>query len=74
MDGARHIGDGRRHIRRLRSIAALTAMRGKLCPDFVEANRAEGRPGKLIAIAVVRRLLTIANTVLRDQTPFKAPT
>ena len=72
--GARHIGDGRRHVRRLLYMAALTAMRGKLCPDFVETKRAEGRPGKLIAIAVARKLLTIANAVLRDQTPFKAPT
>ena len=71
--GGRHIGDGRRHVRRLLYMAALMAMRGKLCPDFVEAKRAEGRPGKLIAIAAARQRLTIANAVLRDQTPFKAP-
>ncbi|HKL44842.1 MAG TPA: IS110 family transposase, partial [Roseovarius sp.] len=33
-----------------------------------------GKPGKVIAIAVARKLLTVANAILRDQTPFKAPT
>ena len=53
-------------------MAALSAIRtGKIAPALVERMRAETRPGKVIAIAVARKLLIIANAVIRDQRPFK---
>jgi transposase len=30
-----------------------------------------GKPKKLVLIAIARKLLVIANAVLRDQTPFR---
>ncbi len=73
--GHRAVGAGRRHVRRALYMAALSALRhGSFCADFVRGLRDKGKPGKVIAIAVARKMLTIANAILRDQTPFKAPT
>ena len=33
-----------------------------------------GKPAKDILIAMARKIVTIANAVLRDQTPFNTPT
>ena len=72
--GHRAIGQGRRHVRRALYMAALSALRHRsFCTPWVRALREKGKPGKVIAIAVARKILTIANAVLRDQTPFKAP-
>ncbi len=71
--GQRFIGGGRRHVRRALYMAALSAMRhNSFCAGFVEALRARGKAGKVIAIAVARKMLTVANAILRDQTPFNA--
>lgn len=71
--GRRCLGDGRRQLRRALYMASLSAIRhGKLCPDLVTRMRAAGKPGKVIAIAVARKLLTIANAVLRDEAPYRA--
>ena len=72
--GHRYIGDGRRHVRCALYMAAVSQMR-KTSPfhSFVQALRDKGKPGKVIAIAVARKLLTIANAVLRDNTPCTAP-
>ena len=32
-----------------------------------------GKPAKVILIAMARKIVTIANAVLRDQTPFGTP-
>lgn len=69
--GLRHVGGGRRQVRRALYMAALSAIRlGTVCPELVARMRAAGKPGKVIAIAVARKLITIANAILRDQTPF----
>lgn len=73
--GRRSIGQGRRHVRRALYMASLSAIRHEaLCPDLVARMRAAGKPGKVIAIAVARKLLTIANAVLRDETPCRRAT
>ncbi|WP_424928833.1 IS110 family transposase [Amaricoccus tamworthensis] len=73
--GQRFTGDGRRQIRRGLYMAAVSAMsHRRLCPAFVERLRAKGKPGKVIAVAVARKLLTIANAVLRDQKPWQPAT
>lgn len=70
--GRRHTGDGRRHVRRALYMAALGAMRGAgPLAAFVQRLRANGKPGKVIVIAVARKLLTIANAILRDGVPFR---
>ena len=70
--GHRYTGDGRRHIRRCLYMAAVSAIsHRKLCPDLVERMRAKAKPGKVVAIAVARKLLTIANAVIRDQKPYQ---
>lgn len=71
--GQRFIGGGRRHVRRALYMAALSAIRhGSFCSSFVKGMRARGKAGKVIAIAVARKILTVANAVLRDKTPFNA--
>lgn len=71
--GTRAIGDGRRQIRRALYMAALSAMRADSpFAETVRRLRDKGKPGKLIAIAIARRLLTIANAIMRDQTLFIA--
>lgn len=71
--GRRFIGEGRRHVRRALYLAALSAMRvGGICPDMVNRMRAAGKPGKVIAIAVARKLLTIANALIRDRNMYQA--
>ncbi len=73
--GHRSIGAGRRHVRRALYMAALTTMRqDSFCADMVNKMRTAGKPGKVIAIALARKLLTIANAILRDETPFRQPT
>ena len=70
--GTRPIGDGRRHIRRALYMAALTAMRANSpFAAIVKTLREKGKPGKLIAIAIARRLLTIANAIISDQTTYQ---
>lgn len=69
--GSRHTGEGRRHVRRALYMAALSALRhDSFCSDFVQSLRMRGKAGKVIAIAVARKMLTVANAILRDQTPF----
>lgn len=71
--GRRRIGDGRRHVRRVLYMAAMSAMkRTSPYAHVVDRMRSKGKAGKLIAIAMARKLLTIANAVLRDNLPFKA--
>ena len=69
--GHRHTGDGRRHIRRALYMAAVSTMRRNgPYAAFVDRLRAKAKAGKLIAIAIARKLLTIANAILRDEVPF----
>jgi transposase len=70
--GKRRLGDGRRHLRRAMYMAALSALRHPgFLSDFVARLKADRKPGKVILMAVARRLLVIANAILRSRTPFK---
>ena len=71
--GHRHTGQGRRPVRRALYMAALIAMRpGTAFSGQVDRLRDKGKAGKVIAIAIARKLITIANAVLRDEQPFRA--
>ena len=65
--GERHIRGGRREVRRALYMAALAVARvpGPL-RDFAQRLKAKGKPSKVALIAVARKLLVIANAVIRD--------
>ena len=64
--GERHIRGGR-EVRRALDMAALAVARvpGPL-RDFAQRLKARGKASKVVLIAVARKLLVIANAVLRD--------
>ncbi|WP_020177803.1 IS110 family transposase [Methylopila sp. M107] len=71
--GKRAIGGGRRRVRRALYMAALAAIKTRQrFADIYKAMIAKGKPPKVAIIAIARKLLVVANAVLRDQTPFKA--
>ena len=65
--GERHIRGGRREVRRALYMGALDVARvpGPL-RDFAQRLKARGKPSKVALIAVARKLLVIANAVIRD--------
>ena len=70
--GQRHLGPGRRHVRRCLYMAALAALRHPhLFGGAAERLRERAKPGKVILIAIARKILTIANAILRSGQPFR---
>ena len=69
--GIRRIRGGRPEVRRMMYLAALSAAknRGPL-KEFYDRLRERGKRGKVALIAVARKLLTIANAVLRTKKPW----
>ena len=56
-------------------MAALSALRHPgFLSDFVARMKADRKPGKVILMAVARRLLVIANAILRTGIPFQPNT
>ena len=63
----RSIGGGRAGVRAKRSMAALTAARcDPAMRAFYERLRHHGKPPKVALVACMRKLLAVANAVLRD--------
>lgn len=70
--GQRRIIGGRKRVRDALYIAALVAYRVKApFTRIVQTMQAKGKPFKVIIIAIARKLLTIANAIIRDKTAFK---
>jgi transposase len=73
--GVRQITGGRAVVRKLLYLAALSCTRVRGTPHALALHyqqlRARGKSGKVALIACARRLLTIANAVLRTQTPWQ---
>lgn len=69
--GKRRVGQGREGVRRLLYMSALSLWRTP-GPATAALRRMQeaGKPSKVILIAIARKIVTIANAVLRDQTPF----
>ena len=69
--GERHIRGGRREVRRAlyRGALAVARVPGPL-RDFAQRLKARGKPSKVALIAVARKLLVIANAVIRDGRPW----
>jgi transposase len=72
MRGKRQIKGGRTSVRSALYMAAVTAARwNPPLRDTYQRLRAAGKPPKLALIAILRRLLTILNAIVRDRTPWK---
>jgi len=71
--GQRHIWGGRRSVRTALYMAALVASRyNPTLRAFYHRLCAAGKPKKLALVATMRKLLTIVNAMLRQQTPWTA--
>lgn len=71
MRGPRAIRGGRPEVRRVMYLAALAAARGTgPLREFADRLRGRGKRAKVVLIALARKLLTIANAVLRTQKPW----
>jgi transposase len=72
--GQRHIRGGRSKVRVGLYQAAVTAIR--CCPQmkaFYAGLRARGKASRVALIAVARKLLVLANALIRDMRPYHAP-
>ena len=70
--GKRCIAGGRAVVRSMLYLAGHAARRGNaFLKAFADRLKAAGKPPKVIRIALARKLLIIANAVLRDQKPWE---
>src|SRR5579871_362095 len=72
--GARHIRGGRHKVRVGLYQAAIAAIRH--CPHmkaFYAELKARGKASRVAIIAVARKLLVLANALIRDMVPYRAP-
>jgi transposase len=72
--GRRHIRGGRSKVRVGLYQAAIVAIRH--CPRmkaFYAALKARGKASRTAIIAVARKILVLANALIRDMVPYKAP-
>jgi transposase len=72
--GQRHIRGGRSKVRVGLYQAAIAAIRH--CPQtkaFYAALKARGKASRVAIIAVARKILVLANAMIRDMVPYKAP-
>jgi transposase len=72
--GQRHIRGGRSKVRVGLYQAAIAAIRH--CPHmkaFYAALKARGKASRVAIIAVARKLLVLANALIRDMVPYNAP-
>jgi transposase len=72
--GQRHIRGGRSKVRVGLYQAAVAALRH--CPRtkaYYDALKARGKASRVALIAIARKILVLANAMIRDMTPYKAP-
>lgn len=72
--GQRHIRGGRSKVRIGMYQAAIAAIRH--CPRmqaFYAALKARGKASRVAIIAIARKLLVLANALIRDMVPYQAP-
>ncbi|CAN7746668.1 IS110 family transposase [Mesorhizobium sp. LjNodule214] len=73
MRGKRRIVGGRRALRHVLFQAALAAAcHNQALKPLAKRLKERGKPHKLIIIAIARRLVTIANAVLKTATPWQS--
>ena len=73
--GKRFVWGGRADVRAVLYMAAVTAIR---CNDpikaFAERLKKTGKPPKVVIVACMRKLLTIMNSMLKNNTPWNPKT
>ena len=70
--GHRAIRGGRRDVRSVLYMAALSARRhNPVIKDFADRLAAKHKPPKVIITACMRKLLTILNAMIKNMTPWK---
>lgn len=70
----RHIWGGRGQVRRCLYMATQSAVRhNQVIRAFAQRLAAAGKPKKVIITACMRKLLTMANAMLKDLTPWCPP-
>lgn len=70
--GKRMIWGGRSSVRRALYMAALVAARYNApLRTFYQRLRAAGKPGKVALVAVMRKLLTTLNAMIKNQQPWR---
>lgn len=70
--GQRSITGGRKRVRDALYMAAVAASRShSQLGAFYNTLRAAGKPPKLAFVAIARKILTIANAIIRDDKPFQ---
>ena len=73
--GARHCHGGRKDVRTVLYLAALSATRhNPVLRPLYQRLRAAGKPAKVALIACARKLLTVLTAILRDRTPWRDTT
>ena len=70
--GQRHIAGGRHSVRRMLYMATLTARSwNPVIKAFAQRLAAAGKPFKVVMTACMRKLLTILNTMVRNNEPWR---
>lgn len=69
--GRRFVWGGRAAVRAVLYMAAVSAMRyNPVIRAFAKRLRAAGKPGKVVVVACMRKLLIIMNAILKTKTPW----
>lgn len=72
MQGRRVIAGGRRSLRHVLYQAALAAAcHNPVLKPVAKRLKERGKPHKLVIIAIARRLVTIANAIIKTDTPWR---
>ena len=72
MRGKRAIAGGRRSLRHVLFEAALAAAcHNPVLRPVAQALKIRGKPHKLVIVAIARRLVTIANAILKTGIPWQ---
>jgi transposase len=70
--GQRHVRGGRSEVRAVLYMAALSASRfNPVFREFKERLSKAGKKAKVILVAIARKLVVLANAVLRDRKPWQ---
>ena len=69
--GQRHIWGGRADVRSVMYMAAISAMRcNATIKTFATRLKNAGKPAKVVIVACMRKLLTIMNVMIKNNTPW----
>ena len=73
--GKRAIWGGRADVRAVLYMAAVAAMRcNPLIKAFAQRLKQAGKPGKVVVVACMRKLLTIMNAMVKNNSPWNPKT